>query len=48
MRCKACDTLLTTEELKRIDPLSGQENELCSDCGDVSDDAIEDLGGCEI
>lgn len=41
MRCKACDVLLTDEELKETDPLTGQPSDLCSECLGVSDSAIE-------
>lgn len=40
MRCKACDTLMTDDELKRIDKLSGDYTELCSHCEEVSNDAL--------
>ena len=48
MRCKACDTLLTDEELKDLDPLTGQPVELCSVCNEISEDAVDDWNGEEL
>lgn len=31
-RCKACDVILFEEELKTIDPFTGQYIELCFNC----------------
>jgi hypothetical protein len=42
MRCKACDILMTDEELKKLDKLTGEYTELCSDCEEVSNYALYD------
>lgn len=31
-RCKACDKVMTDTELMRIDTVTGDYTELCSDC----------------
>ena len=41
-RCKACDTILTEHELKKVDRLTGLHLDLCSACNKVSDSAIAD------
>jgi hypothetical protein len=41
-RCKACDTILTEHELKKVDRLTGLHLDLCSTCNKVSDSAIAD------
>lgn len=40
MRCKACDTLMTDDELKKIDKLTGDYTELCGHCEDASNEAL--------
>ncbi len=41
-RCKACDTILTEFELKKVDRLTGLHLDLCGRCNKISDDAISD------
>jgi hypothetical protein len=43
-RCKACDTIMTEYELKRIDVLTGHHLDLCNVCSSYSNDAITQLG----
>lgn len=40
MRCKACDTLMTDDELKKLDKLTGDYTELCGTCEDASNEAL--------
>jgi hypothetical protein len=40
MRCKACDTLMTEDELKKLDKLTGDYTELCGTCEDASNEAL--------
>jgi|TARA_R100000482_G_scaffold30352_1_gene9801 hypothetical protein len=41
-RCKACDVILTEQELKRVDKLTGLHLDLCNTCLRHSDSAIEE------
>ena len=41
-RFKACDTMLTEHELKKIDRLTGLHLDLCGVCNRASDSALGD------
>jgi len=45
MRCKSCDVILTDDEACRLDPHSGEFEELCTSCLELAFD--EDLYGEE-
>jgi len=40
-RCKACDTILTESELRKVDRYTGLHLDLCGECNRASDDALE-------
>lgn len=40
MRCKACNVVLTDDELRKIDKLTGDYTELCGYCEDSSNAAL--------
>ena len=44
-RCKACDTVMTEAELKRIDYSTGEHLDLCYECMVESERAIQDNDG---
>ena len=39
-RCKACDVIMNEYELKRIDRVTGDYSELCSNCLSASTEAL--------
>lgn len=39
-RCKACDVIMNEYELKRIDRITGDFSELCSNCLSASTEAL--------
>lgn len=39
MRCKACDKLMNDYELSRVDPLTGQYHDMCTNCLKASQEA---------
>ena len=41
-RCKACDVIMNEYELKRIDRITGDFSELCSNCLSASTEAIRE------
>tara|TARA_B110000977_G_scaffold12909_1_gene16419 strand:- start:709 stop:912 length:204 start_codon:yes stop_codon:yes gene_type:complete len=41
-RCKACDTIMNEYELKRIDRITGDFSELCSNCLSASTEALRE------
>ena len=41
-RCKACDTILSQYELLRIDRITGDFSELCSNCLSASTEALRE------
>lgn len=42
-RCKGCNSILTEEELKLIDPMSGSYTTLCMYCLDKSEDETDTM-----
>lgn len=41
-RCKACDVIMNEYELKRIDRVTGDYSELCSNCLSASTEALRE------
>ena len=41
-RCKACDVIMNEYELKRIDRITGDFSELCSNCLSASTEALRE------
>ena len=41
-RCKACDVIMNEYELKRIDRITGDYSELCSNCLSASTEALRE------
>lgn len=41
-RCKACDVIMNEYELKRIDRITGDFSELCSNCFSASTEALRE------
>ena len=41
-RCKACDVIMNEYELKRIDRITGDYSELCSNCLNASTEALRE------
>lgn len=41
-RCKACDVIMNEYELKRIDRITGDFSELCSNCLNASTEALRE------
>ena len=41
-RCKACDVIMNEYELKRIDRVTGDFSELCSNCLSASTEALRE------
>jgi hypothetical protein len=42
-RCKGCNSILTEEELKLIDPMSGSYTTLCMYCLNKSEDETDTM-----
>ena len=47
-RCKACDTIMNEYELKRIDRITGDYSELCSNCLSASTEALREESPMQI
>lgn len=47
-RCKACDVIMNEYELKRIDRITGDFSELCSNCLSASTEALREDSPMEI
>lgn len=42
-RCKSCDVVLTTDELKRYNDLTGEPEDLCTKCSKIVFLDVNDL-----
>jgi len=47
-RCKACDVIMNEYELKRIDRITGDYSELCSNCLSASTEALREESPMQI
>ena len=47
-RCKACDVIMNEYELKRIDRVTGDYSELCSNCLSASTEALRENNPIQI